>query len=50
VFITDLELSDRLLRERGLEPRHLLELLRQKLRIERQLSQALLKVKPDGHA
>lgn len=42
VFITDLELSTRLLRTRELEHRPLLEVLRQKLRIERKLSQALL--------
>ena len=42
VFITDLELSDRLLRARELEHRPLLEVLRQKLRIERKLSQALV--------
>ena len=41
VYITDLELSERLLKARVLEPRHLLELLRQKLRIEKQLSDAL---------
>lgn len=37
IFITDLELSDRLLRTRSLEPHRILELLKQKLRIERQL-------------
>ena len=41
VFITDLELSARLLKARALEPRHLFELLRQKLRIEKQLSDAI---------
>ena len=41
VFITDLELSERLLKARTLEPRHLFELLRQKLRIEKQLSDAI---------
>ena len=41
VFITDLELSERLLRARNLQPRHLFELLRQKLRIEKQLSDAI---------
>ena len=41
VFITDLELSERLLKARALEPRHLFELLRQKLRIEKQLSEAI---------
>ena len=41
VFITDLELSERLLVARGIEQRQTFEVLRQKLRIERQLSQAL---------
>lgn len=41
VFITDLELSERLLAARGIEQRQTFEVLRQKLRIERQLSQAL---------
>ena len=41
VFITDLELSERLLKARALEPRHLFELMRQKLRIEKQLSEAI---------
>ena len=48
VFITDLELSDRLLRARELEHRPLLEVLRQKLRIERKLSQALLALGATG--
>ena len=41
VFITDLELSERLLAARGIERRLTFEVLRQKLRIEHQLSQAL---------
>jgi hypothetical protein len=41
VFITDLELSPALVQSRNIDPRNVIELLRQKLRIERQLTDAL---------
>ena len=41
VYITDLELSPALLEGRNIDPRNVVELLRQKLRIEQQLTQAL---------
>ncbi|MGE3774105.1 MAG: class I adenylate cyclase [Gammaproteobacteria bacterium] len=41
VYITDLELSPALLQARDIDPRNVIELLRQKLRIERQLTRAL---------
>ena len=41
VYITDLELSPALLQGRSIDPRNVIELLRQKLRIEQQLTQAL---------
>ena len=41
VYITDLELSPLLLQSRNIDSRNVIELLRQKLRIERQLTRAL---------
>lgn len=41
VYITDLELAPALLQARNIDPRNVIELLRQKLRIERQLTRAL---------
>lgn len=41
IFITDLELSPALVQARNIDPRNVIELLRQKLRIERQLTDAL---------
>jgi len=41
VYITDLELSPALLQARDSDPLNVIELLRQKLRIERQLTRAL---------
>lgn len=50
VYITDLELSPLLLESRNIDPRNVIELLRQKLRIEGQLTRALGRDTPPAEA